>query len=116
MSKAKHSADKITDNTLHELLSSINSRLGHLEDIEADNRNFIINYEKLINDQKNETKKLINFCELDWDENCLNFYKNNKTPITTVSVAQARKPIYSTSIDLNKNYDKNLRKLFSMIN
>ena len=75
-----------------------------------------INYEKLINDQKNETKKLINLCELDWDENCLNFYKNNKTPISTVSVAQARKSIYSTSIDLNKNYDKNLRKLFSMIN
>ena len=42
MSKAKHSADKITDNTLHELLSSINARLGHLEDIEADYRDFII--------------------------------------------------------------------------
>ena len=42
MSKAKHSADKITENTLHELLSSIDSRLGHLEDIEADNRDFII--------------------------------------------------------------------------
>ena len=42
MSKMKHSADKITDNTLHELLSSINARLGHLEDIEADNRDIII--------------------------------------------------------------------------
>ena len=42
MSKMKHSTDKITDNTLHELLSSIDSRLGHLEDIEADNRDFII--------------------------------------------------------------------------
>ena len=42
MAKEKHSADKITDNTLHELLSNINARLEHLEDIEADNRDFII--------------------------------------------------------------------------
>ena len=75
-----------------------------------------INYEKLVNDQINETKKLIKFCELSWDENCLKFHKNNKTPISTVSVSQARKPIYKNSIDLNKNYENYLSKLFSMIN
>ena len=75
-----------------------------------------INYEKLVNDQTNETKKLINFCELNWDENFLNFHKNNKTPISTVSVTQARRPIYKNSVDLNKNYEKYLSKLFSMIN
>jgi len=42
MAKEKHSADKVTENTLHELLSNINARLKHLEDIEADNRDFII--------------------------------------------------------------------------
>ena len=42
MAKEKHSADKITEDTLHELLTSINARLGHLEDIEADNRDIII--------------------------------------------------------------------------
>ena len=75
-----------------------------------------INYEKLVNDQITETKKVINFCELNWDENCLNFHKNNKTPISTVSVSQARRPIYKNSIDLNKNYENYLSKLFSMIN
>ena len=30
MAKEKHSADKITEDTLHELLTSINARLGHL--------------------------------------------------------------------------------------
>ena len=68
-----------------------------------------INYEKLVNDQITETKKLINFCELNWDE-------NNKTPISTVSVSQARRPIYKNSIDLNKNYENYLSKLFSIIN
>ena len=61
MSKVKHSSDKITDNTLHELLSSINSRLGHLEDIEADNRDIII---KLVK-QGNQIVKFLKNIEIE---------------------------------------------------
>ena len=61
MSKVKHSADKITDNTLHELLSSINARLGHLEDIEADNRDIII---KLVK-QGNQIVKFLKQIEIE---------------------------------------------------
>ena len=61
MSKMKHSADKITDNTLHELLSSINSRLGHLEDIEADNRSILI---KLIK-QNNSIVKFLSKIDIE---------------------------------------------------
>ena len=53
-------------------------------------------YEKIIEDPENEIKKMIKFCDLDWEENCLQFY-NNKTPIKTLSTAQARKPIYKSS-------------------
>ena len=53
-------------------------------------------YEKIIEDPENEIKKMIKFCNLDWEENCLKFY-NNKTPIKTLSTAQARKPIYKSS-------------------
>ena len=61
-----------------------------------------INYEKLIKDKDNEIKNLLDFCNLEFDPACLNFYKTKKTPIKTVSVAQARKPIYSSSVDKNK--------------
>ena len=47
-------------------------------------------YEKIIEDPENEIKKMIKFCDLDWEESCLKFY-NNKTPIKTLSTAQARK-------------------------
>jgi len=53
-------------------------------------------YEKIIEDPENEIKKMIKFCDLDWEESCLKFY-NNKTPIKTLSTAQARKPIYKSS-------------------
>ena len=64
MAKEKHSADKITDNTLHELLSNINARLEHLEDIEADNRDFII---KLVK-QGNQIVKFLSNIELEVEE------------------------------------------------
>ena len=35
-----------------------------------------IKYESLINDNENEVKKIINFCNLKWEENCLSFHKN----------------------------------------
>ena len=60
-------------------------------------------YEKLVNDQENETKKLIKFCNLDWEDNCIDHTKN-KTGIKTVSLAQARKPVYKSSINLYETY------------
>ena len=43
---------------------------------------------------------MINFCGLDWDENCLLFYKN-KSPIKTASAFQARQPIYRSSLEID---------------
>ena len=60
-------------------------------------------------------KKILNFCELEWDEKCLSPDKNSKTPIKTVSVSQARQPIYKSSLNSNQNYDKYLEKMFSII-
>ena len=67
-------------------------------------------YEKLVNNKSDETKKLIDFCNLKWEENCLD-HTQNKTGIKTVSISQAREPIYKSSINLNKLYIKNLKFL-----
>ena len=42
MKKNIKSTDKISKQTLHEILLDINYRLDHLEDIEADNRTLIV--------------------------------------------------------------------------
>lgn len=75
-------------------------------------RIYNINYEKLVFDKKNEINKLLNFCELEPDVNCFNHNKNSKTPIKTVSITQARKEIYSSSIDSSKRYKKFLSEMF----
>ncbi len=71
---------------------------------------FDIKYENLISNSEEEIKKIIKFCNLEWEDNCLSFH-NNKTPIKTMSTAQARKPIYKSSI---KGFDK-FKDYFSIL-
>ncbi len=73
-----------------------------------------LNYEKLINNPELQIKELIKFCELDWQENCLHFYKNKKS-IKTLSVAEARKPIYKTSLSGSSNFEPFLRDAFEKL-
>ena len=73
-----------------------------------------LEYEKLINNQESETKKVLEFCELEWDPNCLKHYDNDRL-IKTVSTVQARKPIYKTSIKLSDSYSKYLEELKSIL-
>ena len=78
------------------------------------NKIFNLNYENLISKPEDEVKKLLSFCNLKWDENCLRFYENKNT-VNTLSSFQVRNPIYSSSIkswvkykDYLKILEKNL--------
>ena len=78
-----------------------------------DNKIYEINYEDLVNNQEVEIKNLLDFCNLQFEQDCLNHHKS-KNPIKTVSINQSRKPIYKDSIELNLKY-KNLNNLFNDI-
>jgi tetratricopeptide (TPR) repeat protein len=71
-------------------------------------------YESLIKDKDTQIKKIINYCDLDWEEQCLSFNKN-KNPIKTVSLAQARSPIYNSSVESYKKFSPYLDYLFSLV-
>ena len=64
-----------------------------------------INYEKLVSNKEDEIRKLIKYCDLDWDPACLEHHKSKKTRIKTVSISQARKPVYKSSVNSNSNYE-----------
>ena len=78
--------------------------------------NFIYNikYEILVSNTNKEIKNLLKFCNLDWSEKCIHFYKN-KRPVKTASDFQSRNKIYSSSIGLWKNYEKYLFKKFKTL-
>jgi len=71
-----------------------------------------VEYEKIVSDKKNEIEKLLEFCELEWDDNCFNHHKNTKTPIKTVSISQARQPVYSSSVHSSDKYKDHLKEMF----
>ena len=75
---------------------------------------FNIKYEELVNETKDEVRSMLNFCNLEWDNNCLNFY-NSKRIIKTASDVQVRNKIYSSSINLWKNYKNNLEIYFNKL-
>jgi Flp pilus assembly protein TadD len=79
--------------------------------------NFIyeLKYENLVKNKYEEIEKILKFCKLEWDENCLNHHKQSKTLIKTASMSQARNPIYKSSVDLSNNYKKHLREMFDVI-
>ena len=72
-------------------------------------------YEDIVKKKKKETKKILNYLDLGFEKNCLEFYKN-KNPIQTASLVQARKPIYKSSINSWKNYKDFLKPLTDKLN
>ena len=70
-----------------------------------------IKYENLISNTKKEVKALLNYCDLTWNNDCLNFHKNKRL-VKSASDIQVRKKIYSNSINSWKNYEKFLLKDF----
>ena len=73
-----------------------------------------VNYENLISNSEFQIKKIVNFCDLDWEPGCIEFYKN-KRAIKTVSSAQVRQSIYNSSINSSKNYEDFMPNLFSSL-
>lgn len=56
-----------------------------------------VDYEALIADQERETRRMLDFCGLDWDPACLEFHLTRRQ-VKTASALQVRKPLYNSSV------------------
>jgi Tfp pilus assembly protein PilF len=73
-----------------------------------------ISYEDLTSDQEKETRNLLRYCDLDWDENCLNFYTNTRA-VKTASAVQVRNKMYQGSSDVWRQYSEHLKPLLDAL-
>ena len=71
-------------------------------------------YEDLTTNQEEETRKLLEYCELDWDENCLNFH-TSKRAVRTASALQVRQKMYQGSSEAWKKYETHLKPLITAL-
>jgi len=64
-----------------------------------------INYEELVNSPDEQIEGLLNFCGLESEPACFEFY-NQKRAVMTPSVGQVSKPMYTSSIGQWRHYEE----------
>ena len=73
-----------------------------------------VRYEDTVEDQEAVTRKLLDFCGLEWDDACLEFHKAHRH-VATASYDQVRQKIYKKSKARWKNYQKHLAPLIEAL-
>ena len=58
-----------------------------------------MDYERLVQSQESATRELLDWCQLPFESQCLEFHLNT-APAATASAAQVREPIHARSIGL----------------
>jgi tetratricopeptide (TPR) repeat protein len=77
-------------------------------------RIYDVQYEDIVADSENEIRALLNFCELPFDQGCLEFHKNKRV-VATASATQVRRPMYQDSIQRWTRYGKQLAPLVEIL-
>ncbi len=66
-----------------------------------------VHYEELVTDPENALTKLLAYCGLDFESDCLRFHENPGS-VKTASLEQVRQPIYTTGIASSAQFSKYL--------
>jgi len=67
-------------------------------------------YEDMTENQEEETRKILEFCNLEWEPQCLDFHKTNRI-VHTASAAQVREKMYQGSSDAWREFEAYLQPL-----
>ena len=73
-----------------------------------------VRYEDLVDDIEGQSKRLMEYCDLGWDDRCLSFHQTKRS-IRTASVTQVRQPIYRSSMERWRKYEKHLTPLLDVL-
>jgi tetratricopeptide (TPR) repeat protein len=73
-----------------------------------------VHYEDVVADLENQVRRILEYCELPWEDECLRFHETDR-PVKTASSEQVRRPIYSSSVNLWRNYEAHLDELIEVL-
>jgi hypothetical protein len=66
-----------------------------------------VSYDDMVNDQETTTRKMLEFCDLEWNDACLDFHKSERV-VATASYDQVRQKMYTKSQQRWKKYEKDI--------
>lgn len=73
-----------------------------------------ISYENLVTNQESTSRRMFDFCGLEWDDRCLDFHTTGRA-VNTLSYEQVRQPIHARSVGKWKNYRDCLQPLVQVL-
>lgn len=74
----------------------------------------VLDYESLVDNQEQVTRDILEFCELPWEDSCLNFHEN-ASAVATASKMQVKQKIYSTAVSEWRQYEDYLAPLVELL-
>jgi tetratricopeptide (TPR) repeat protein len=69
-----------------------------------------VQYEEIVADTESQVRRMLDYCGLSFEENCMQFHQTER-PVRTASSEQVRQPIYSGALAHWRNYEKHLDEL-----
>ena len=69
-----------------------------------------IEYEDMVTDTETQIRRLLDYCGLEFEEQCLRFYETDRA-VRTPSSEQVRQPVYTHGLEQWRNYEAHLGPL-----
>ena len=73
-----------------------------------------VQYETVVADLEGQVRRLLDFCGLPFEDACLRFHETARA-VKTASSEQDRRPIYSSSVNLWRNYETHLDEMVHIL-
>jgi len=73
-----------------------------------------VQYEEVVTDFENQVRRLLDYCELPFEEACVNFHETER-PVRTASSEQVRQPVYRKSVNRWRHYQDHLGELIEVL-
>lgn len=102
-----YSFDMVTMGIYYQAYAQI---MEHWYNVLPEGRILKVNYEDLVEDTEKESKRILKYCDLEWEEECLKFYEGEKN-IRTASMQQVRRPVYKDAVARWRKYSNYLGPL-----
>jgi hypothetical protein len=73
-----------------------------------------VRYEDVVADLDGQVRRILEYCQLPWDDACLGFHKTSRS-VKSASSEQVRRPIYSGSVNAWRHYEAHLAPLIETL-
>ena len=77
--------------------------MNHIDSV-LPGRVYRLHYERLVTDTENEVRRLLEYCRLPFESECLRFYENRRVA-QTISSEQVRQPIYTAGLEQWRHFE-----------